>query len=124
MNSLRFPEILTFSSNNSLVLQPLQCIHCNAQIFQFVHTAIIHSPLFSKCLSRPGAEINFISRLEFVSKKAQAHLLKGIINIRCCFEELLSEHVDITLSDVTRHFVFGSLTLLLQFTFSRNWLKE
>lgn len=54
---------------------------------------------------------------------AQAHLLKGIINIGCCFEELLCEHVDITLSDVMRHFVLGGLALLLQFTFSRHRLK-
>lgn len=55
---------------------------------------------------------------------AQAHLLKGFIDIGCCFEELLCEHVDITLSGVMRHFVFGSLAILLQFTFSGYWLKE
>lgn len=51
-----------------------------------------------------------------------AHLFKGIINIGCRFEELLRKHVDIPLSDIMGHFVFGSLTLLLQFSFSRQWL--
>ena len=55
---------------------------------------------------------------------AQAHLLKGFIDIGCCFEELLCEHVDITLAGVMRHFVFGSFTILLQFTFSGYCLEK
>lgn len=53
---------------------------------------------------------------------AYVYLFKGIINIGCRFEELLCEHVDIPLSDIMGHFVFGSLTLLLQFSFSRQRL--
>lgn len=55
---------------------------------------------------------------------AKAHLLKGNINIGCCFEELLSEHVDITLADVMWHLFSGGFTLLLQLPFSGYWLKK
>lgn len=59
-----------------------------------------------------------------VERTEPVHLLKGIINIGCCFEELLCEHVHVTLSDIMRHFVFGCLIQLLHFTLSWRWLKK
>lgn len=127
-----FHEVLTFSSNSALALQPLKCIHCNTHIFELVRTPIVHSLLFSKSLLTERSDkkkINkyihvSLSTLGFVHEEmvAYVHLFKGIINIGCRFEKLLCEHVDIPLSDIMGHFVFGSLTLLLQFSFSRQWL--
>lgn len=52
------------------------------------------------------------------------YFLKGVVNVCRRFEELLCEHVDITLPDVTWHFVFGRLSLVLQFTLGGQWLKR
>lgn len=90
------------------------CSHCDCTRF-----SLLQAPTRAQrevFISRQGC------RLEIW--RPETHLLEGLIDIGCRFEELLCEHVDVTLPDVVRNLFSGSLALLLQLSFHGHRLKK